>query len=382
MDTDRRTRHLKDRTRRSARPKPFLGVRHPAAKAVLALVVLAAIGLGARAVHNRYVLKPRREEAIHSGEADKRLYERWQRMGPGGWERLFEEAAKGHPGYSVDTGLPARRKLVELGAEIVPLANNKLDDADQATRLTAIYVLGAVGEPQDRIADLLINEGKGARNHSEAVAAVKCANALSDPILERVSFAALNPPYQKARAVAAEHLLYLARKPGADPALRQRLDELRRAGDVKVRIEFAMQALDAAPVETYNLLLEMLASGDEEVRTLAVGHVARLRDGDPIRDNTPPGAIPGIIERHRYYLRTAIAAARVNEDEAAAYRALDEGINSDNKQMVRGVANLVAALRGTEHLSEARPDLDEQIAEHRDWVRTQLARTTDAVHPE
>ncbi|MBN1916442.1 MAG: hypothetical protein JW889_00920, partial [Verrucomicrobia bacterium] len=63
-----------------------------------------------------------------------------------------------------------------------------------------------------------------------------------------------------------------------------------------------------------------------------------------------------IVERHRAYLSTALAVARIDEDWRAAFRALDNGLGSDNEQMALGVINLVTGLRGLPSISGTEDD--------------------------
>ena len=374
MDTERPKRDNNTDAGRASTPRAFLGARDPVMKAILAVVVLAIVGLGGYRVYDRYVLEPRRQEAIHTGDEPKLRYAHWQRMGPKGWNLLFEEAAQGLPGYMVDTGLPARLKLIELGHKVVDVANAKLDDPSIDMRITAVLVLAAVGEPQDRTADLLVREVRRARTRADAVKAMKCASAIdkSGPVIERVVFVALlESPFQKAREVAGGYLHRLYLEENADPALRQRVDELKANADPRIRIELVARTLGTDPLDTDNLLLEMLGSADEETRRIAADYTAEIRDGDPIGDKTTPDQIPGIIERHRCYLKTAIAVARVDEDWRTAFRALDEGVRSDNEAMALGMINLACAMRGMPVLYESeQPKMREpKMADQRRFAR-------------
>jgi hypothetical protein len=296
----------------AGRQRPaFFGVKHGGRRAALISCAVIVIVGGACLALDRYYFRPRRMDAEASGEAEKRRLERWSRS-PRGWERLFEKASASMPGYIVDVGRPARLKLVEVGPELRTFLERKLRDPQYGHRITAIQVLASIGEPRERVEELLTQELTRATERKHEVGVIKCATTVPDfePVLAHICFAALDSPHAVTRRIAASYLAMLRTAPNAPPDLGERLAALSEGGDLKVRIELAMNLYGEDPSRTYRVLLEGLSSDDEETASVAANHVAGLREeGHPISDASTPEEIAEALEAHRTWLEKKLADA-------------------------------------------------------------------------
>jgi hypothetical protein len=304
---------------RGERPRAFLGVRHPGLRFALAVLVVIAIGAGAYLTYDRYVLQPRRHEDIASGAEAAKRHARWQRSGRRGWERLFEEATRGLPGYAVDTGQPARLKLAELGPQIAPFVEEKLQSDVYAERMTAIYLLAAIGTPTDRIVSLLDSELERATDGHREIGALKCAARVpeSGTVLWRVSLAALESPRAKTRRTAVAYLFKLRDAEGAPPAIGERLAELAAQAHLKVRLEIAVHTIGEDAAGSYRTLLEGLDSDDAQAVIVAADLVAQLRgEGSMDPATATPQQKAEAIEADRAWLEQKISEAQSRQPAA------------------------------------------------------------------
>ena len=233
-------------------------------------------------------------------------YDDWQRQGPVGWERLFECASKGWPGYIVDVGRPPRLKLTALGAKVRPLMLEKLESPEYAERITAIQVLASVGEPSARIVQLLAREIKNATRRQHEVGVLKCATTLPDweASLIRLSLIALGSRHPKTRMIAVEYLLALRRDARAPRDLDRRLLALLNDEDIELRLVVAsFLAKEGAPY-TYRVLLAGLNSRDSQTVMLAAQLVAWMRGQQPLNTGKlTQKALNKAIEKQRRWLK-------------------------------------------------------------------------------
>jgi hypothetical protein len=365
------------------RPRAFFGVRHPALRALVALVVVAALACGCYMAYYRHVIKPRRDKEIESGEYTKKLYQRWKSKGKRGWERLFAEAKKGYPGYSVDIGRPARQVLISVGAEIKPFMEEKLRTGDFAGRMTAIDVLGAVGEPMDRIIALLERELANTSDRRQEVAVLKCACAAPEPglALMKISLDALESPNASTRYKAAGYLADLATKEGAPDELVERVADLQVNGKLWTRIDFAVARRADDPRTAYEMLLEGLASDDAKALAVAESHIIALRDADHHTPAMTPEAQAAAIADHRTFLNMELAMLDIEERPREVYALLLEMLDNEDRQIVDTAANHVAALRGEGEIKHDTTDEQrlELIEADRTWLEAQLAEPETSV---
>ena len=205
----------------------------------------------------------------------------------------------------VDVGLPARLKLTEVGPPLRPFLEEKLGSGEYTERMTAIQLLASIGEPQERVKHLLARELERAAGQKQEVGVLKCATMLSDfePVLAHVSSAALDAPHQGTRQLAVSYLMVLRSDPDAPPELAERLAELMDTGDLKVRIEIAMNLINDDASKIHRVLLEGLNSDDEDTAIVAANHVARLRESGRITPETwTPEEIKQALDAHRNWL--------------------------------------------------------------------------------
>jgi hypothetical protein len=230
----------------------------------------------------------------------------WQRQGPGGWLRLFDEACKGMPGYQVDVGLPARLKLAELGAQVRPLMLEKLNSPEYAERICAIQVLAAIGEPSPRVVELLARELRRATLRRHEIGVLKCATTVpaAEGVLVRVSVLALGSTHPRTRRLAAYNACGLRHHPSAPANVAQRLLALLDDPDAATRFLVAsLLAKEGAP-RTYQVLLDGLDSPDRDTCLTAAYCVAKLR-GIPhtVPWNATKHEFEKALDDHRRWLR-------------------------------------------------------------------------------
>ncbi|MBN1916443.1 MAG: hypothetical protein JW889_00925 [Verrucomicrobia bacterium] len=233
------------------------------------LLVIAALAGGIYVAVDRLILHPDAmpPRTLNADTVDpdaEAPLDEWQRQRPEGWELLFLETTKAWPGYKVDTGLPARRKLVELGDKVRPLVVRKLADPDFACRINAICILAQIGEPPANVFSLLERELRHAATGHEAFAVLKCAAVVPspEPIVVEISLLALGSGHASARRLAIDNLCRLRSHPAAPRDLGTRLLALLDDSDAQIRLRIAARfAREGAP-RTYRVLLAAVNSAD------------------------------------------------------------------------------------------------------------------------